>query len=202
MLIVKPISPDGLVGFDEFNQLVRSWRDGNLTCSTFTPDLRDITCVLCGKDWELSGPGYANHYYHNARERSVHQSCFIRHLAFNEYLMWREALIDAKIRFEKMDEIPNEYGGAWNTPWYTIAPMECKQAIIKVGSRKRVYHVELILTSLVPYQEALSVLDKEDVTKAQSSSSYMIHAWTEGKAKEYIKVFSRAMGLLTEDAHP
>lgn len=190
--IVKPITPDGKIGFDEFDQLTyeRQERD----CSIYSPisDPRGSTCLICLRGWETTTESIVDQFLWRSREKWIHKSCWVRYLTLREYDMWYGALCSAGITFFFPEEIPNQYGGAWMTPWYTVKLRESR-CTLRLGSRKRVYNMEI----LVPKDEA-GVLDvaaaaplkKEDVTQDITGGRVMIHAWGEAKAKEYMKVFA------------
>ncbi len=200
--IQTPLTPDdlehGQIGIDGFGQLVHWWPrpDGGKVMS-MVDDVRDKVCRLCGRGWQQTAKSWRDQLNHSMFGELIHKSCWTRFLAAEEYLDWYDALCKAKLRFSKPKETLNEYGGAWNTPWYIVDLHPDLRATLKLGRRKRVDHIEVMLgldarTSPERLQELFAA---EDVTKGISSVGHFhIHAWTKEKREEYLATIARALG--------
>lgn len=219
--IIKPLSKDGLVGWDQYGQLWL-WRvDGERRCGTTISDVRQKTCCVCRRGWEETAQSLGDQHYWQNRAEWAHESCFIRFRALQEYEFWEEALVAGGFIFGWNDDpwtmkeqkaslkaIPNEYWGskdpwgAWR-PWYRVRILKKLQdgknvphgRTLKLGSRKRVYHME-IEPGEGFYDEAAAhrLFDGEDVTKEIGRDGMMIHAWGDTKAQEYLKHFATILG--------
>lgn len=196
MEIIRPIGNN--VGFDKFGQFVIAWYEGDSLCSTFSHDLRDKKCAICGQGWELSGEAYRNHVetgmFRGHDSNHAHRTCWEGHLGLQEADMWHRLLCHPENRDDflkfQWQPIPNEYRGAWNTPWYRINFLEYVPWL-KLGSRKRVYHMGI--HDLRPEQiEMFKSLFKDvDSTKEAGSSEAFVHAWTEKEAIKYLSHFAK-----------
>lgn len=205
--IVRSVTPE--IGYDEHGQLWHVRQEGTRRTSAMIGNPIGHICPLCGRGWETRTESIIDQFHHQASRRWLHESCFVRHLAFNEHMLWYNALVDARIRFDGLSEIKNEYGGAWNTPWYEVFVLSdgknetsFNEPRIKLGRRKRVWSMELWAAEacatkckMFPNLEALKDFEKEDVTKEIGQHRVLIHAWTEEKARENLKVFARALGI-------
>jgi hypothetical protein len=188
-MIVNAICSDGngVVGYDEFGQLVYSRNEGRGAISTFIRDVRKEKCAICGGGWTETPKSMANQFYHSAREKWMHETCYVGVLAHNEHEKFFYALVDAKLKFSGLREIPNEYGGAWNTTWYETDLLDHPGAKMKFGSRKRVDVVSLSGADMA------GLFEHEDVTKDAGADGVMIHAWSDEKVREYVKEIAKRL---------
>lgn len=184
--IVRPITPDGNVGFDEYGQLC-CWRNTERgTVGTMIADMRDKKCGLCAQPWEMTAEGFSNQQYVRSVGEWVHETCWVGYLGMKESFMWYELLCARKTTWE-WTKIPNEYGGAYNTPWFKVT-FTGYVPWMKIGSRKRVFHMSLHDLSARQCAE-FTRFEKENVTKHCDGRSIMIHAWAEADAANYLKEF-------------
>jgi len=183
----------GQIGIDGFGQIVH-WRpDGAGRIMSIVADVRGKTCRLCGRHWEHTTKGWVDQYAGRAFHELVHYSCMLRFTEANQFLDWGIALAKARLRFDKLKPIDNEYRGAWNTPWYTVQPISDVRAWFKLGRRKRVDHIEVFLSldaekpARATVAEIQDLFADENVTKiVTSQNSFCIHAWTKEKREEYL----------------
>lgn len=197
--IVTPLTPDGMCGWDKFGQLCLWKREGENRTGTLIGDVRGRTCRICNQGWVLTVDSLGDQQYWRSYEEWVHHSCSIRYSSLKERDRWFLNLIDAKIRFEGLEEIPNGY---WprayldaQRPWYRVKLLDSDRTL-KLGSRKRVYHMEIEPgKDPLPTEVAKDLFQNENVTKEISENAIFIHAWGEDKAREYLKAFSRILGL-------
>jgi hypothetical protein len=188
--IIRPLSDT--LGFDEHNQLWASWKDGESTCSTIVPDLREHRCAICGHGWELTGADFRHHVEVRTISGLAHTRCYTNHLALEEASMWYGLLCDGdrETQFIPWDwrTIPNEYGGAWSTPWYLV---QFKGYVpkLKVGSRKRVWSMSLSDLTVAQLNAGVALFNAVDDTKWSRGNELGVHAWTKEQAKQYIDWF-------------
>lgn len=186
----------GQIGLDGFGQMMHYYeRDGYSGCH-IVEDVRGQTCELCGQKWKLTTASWIDQFLHSDFGVLLHQSCYLRYLGFKQKTDWFWALCDARLRFTKFDHLKNEYGGAWNTPWYRTR-LPDHDAFLKLGRRKRVDVIELIRDD--PYPELIGriagMFASEDVTKdTDNSTTFMIHSWSNEKSIEYLKKIAEALG--------
>jgi len=199
-----PISDDGLIGIDSFGQFNVRRVDGEWTYTTIMADPRGRTCPICGRGWEFNGPAVSDQFWPQDRGELVHLSCFERKVAWEEKELFLKALgasgweVPKDARYYKhVEEIPNEYGAAWNTPWYK-ATLPNMHGYLKFGRRKSVYEIAFHLDDGYEFEEKQRkaierLFHGEDVTKSFSSNSFYLHAHGDEKAKEYIVKISFAL---------
>jgi len=220
--IVKPLTHDGLVGWDNFGQLWLWKVEGEGRSGTIIADVRGKICPVCKQGWKETAESLGDQYHWMNRAEWAHVTCYIRYLALTEYSFWVESLVEARFIFGKEDNprstahlgpalesLPNGYWGEkdpWGAgrPWYRARllkklPNGDNTALgrtLRLGSRKRVYHLE-IESGEGPYNEPLahSLFKGEDVTKEIRSDGLKVHAWGDDKAKEYLRHFSEILGL-------
>ena len=114
--------------------------------------------------------------------------------------MWFQALVDAGIRFDGLDQIPNEYwrNDPWHSrkPWYRVRLLDTEKTL-KLGCRKRVYHMEIQPGGEGHFdpQVAKAAWEKEKVTQEIGTDSLYIHAWSEAKVRIYMLDFAKILGL-------
>ena len=190
-LIIRPITDDGLVGYDQFGQLAVTRKDGDFEMSHFIADVRDKTCGICAHGWEPNSVSMADQLEWDLIKSVVHESCYYRHIGLSERADFQRALVSAHVRFKWLKPIENGYHGASmkGRPWYTAELLD-HPVMFKLGARKRVDHVEVIAqggTTIEWHKEAEEAFKTEDTTKHFTPSSVLLHAWTQEKVREYAK---------------
>lgn len=197
--IVKPLTPDGMVGWDSYGQLCFWKVDGNGRKGWLIGDPRGHKCRICQQGWILTAESLEDQSYWDFFGEWVHKSCSIRYSGLKERDMWHRLLIEAEFRFEALRELPNEYwrNDEWygKKPWYRAKLLDTERTL-KLGTRKRVFHME-IEEGRNPYDQAVAkeLLGGETSTKEISGTSLYIHAWSEPKALEYLKAFKEILCL-------
>lgn len=201
MEIVKAVTADGQVGFDEFDQLVWMRREGEYTVGSFIHDVRGLTCHICQQPWEANGPSLGDQFYTAALDRWVHLSCHIRICAMNERIRIREALCGL-VRFEGLEELPNRYwpkGDPWGAkPWYRVKLIDTDLSLV-IGWRKRVISIRMEPAEgevLHWFEQAGRAFGAESVTKEFGPKVVVVHAWGYAKLREYIEMLARVGGFL------
>jgi len=189
-LIVRPITDDGLVGYDQFGQLAVTKVEGDSQTSWFIADVRDKTCIICNHGWKPNATSMADQFRWDLVDGFVHNSCLERHSGLVEWAEFRNALVAAGVRFNGLRPVENGYWGpSSKRPWYVAELLDFPVAF-KLGARKRVYHVEVVAqggTSLSFHAEAEEAFKSEDVTKHFTPSSVLLHAWGFEKMRDYVK---------------
>jgi hypothetical protein len=187
-MIVRPVSSDGMVGYDRFGQFVVAELDRDAIIYRHLFDVRLLTCPICGRGWELNAESIRDQYRDYYTEKRVHKRCHEGRLALDEFRMFYRALCDAKFHHWKSEEIPNQYGGAWNTPWYRFRLDQFPGTTLTMGPRRRVYHIGVSGNS----NGLLDDFASEEVTKGYDElGGFYIHAWEEDKIREYLtRVFA------------
>jgi hypothetical protein len=199
--IVRPVTDDGLVGYDQFDQFsVTKIEEDGAEISWFIADVRGRTCLMCDRGWEPTGPSMADQMVWEVSKTIVHTSCFVRHGALCQRELFWEAVVAAKIRFRGLVAIENGYWPAsdpWaKQPFYEAELMDHSAKLI-LGRRKRVYHVQVVPqggTKLEWYGAAAIAFEKESVTKEFSDRSVLLHAWLDDKLREYLKRLAELAG--------
>jgi hypothetical protein len=213
--IVKPVTPDGMVGWDEFNQLWAWKMEGANRVGTIIADVREKTCAVCRRGWDLTGESLLDQFYWRSRAEWAHETCYIRYLALEEFDFWVNALVGARFMFgsgdgrgPSLESLPNGYHSAskWfaGQPWYRArllkrGPDDSRPPLgrtLRLGARKRVYHLQ-IEAGEAPYDAALAekIFAPEDVTKSINPEGMYIHAWGQAKAKEYLGHFAEILHI-------
>ena len=200
MIIVRPVTDDGMVGYDEFGQFVWSRPDRQWIVSSFIWDVREHTCAICARGWEPTGPSMGDqapwHMLGEGLAAYVHETCLERHTGLVERAEFYRAIVAARLRFRGLAPIANGYAPDAR-PWYR-AELTDHPVRLVLGCRKRVDHVEAIAeggTKLAWWREAEAAFAAEDVTKAFSERSVLLHAWTAEKTREYIATLAKVGGL-------
>lgn len=229
--IVKPITADGLVGFDEFNQLCleehKEEYGESVVYRRFVSDVRQKVCAICNHGWYPSAASMKDqHHWRLVDEPKVgggttygfvHKTCYVRHLALNDRQDVHSALVDARIAFRGLSSMPNRYwpkGDVWGDlrPWYRVevippgigdtAPTTCE---IIIGMRKSVWSIELHPNEgeeFTWYEEAKSAFDKHDVTKEFFQKGILLHAWGAEQMREFLTILNTVGDLRRGDPHP
>ncbi|UJR81447.1 hypothetical protein [Sandaracinus amylolyticus] len=205
MNIVRPITDDGRVGYDEFGQLVLTRRDRTGEVSTFIVDVRRHTCAICARGWEATAVSMADqtrwHVLGEGLGSYVHESCLVRHKGLVERTAFLSALCAARIRFRGLVPIANEYFRApdsWAAkPWYS-AELVDHPVRIDLGWRKRVAEIRLVAEGGVPFswwEAAEDAFAKDDVTKSFGSALVLLHAWGDDAVRDYLARLATVGGL-------
>lgn len=221
--IVKPLTQDGMVGWDQFGQFWIWKAEGADRVGSIYHDVREKVCCICRHGWEVTAESLVDQYFMDNRAEFAHKSCFIRFLSLQEFDFWVNALVEAKFMFGPTDNprcigeaaaleaIPNEYFGQkdpWGAgqPWYRarlLKRVDKEKSLngplgrtLKLGQRKRVYVLE-IEKGPAQYDEKLAkeLFEKEGVTKEIGRDGMMIHAWGRDKAREYLKHFAKILNV-------
>ncbi len=195
--ILRPITEDGQVGFDQFDQLLCWTPRGEGMVGRFIKDVRELTCCICNHGWEASAEAMADQRHWQLTDSWVHETCLIRHAGLCERSEFRQAMFDARtgdvgVRFEAKD-IPNRYWGDrdpyGSKPWYQFFLLDFP-IVFTIGSRKRVVVIEVESTDggeLAWWKAAEDYFAPEGVTKAFGYQRVMLHAWGKEKLREYVK---------------
>jgi hypothetical protein len=96
----------------------------------------------------------------------------------------------------EVDEIPNEYRGAWNTPWFRIRFTKALPGVdLVIGKRKRVWNIEVRNLTRERIGQLARVFDAAKVTDTMGSdaTSWYVHAWTKEQVLERVGMI---MGVL------
>lgn len=221
--IIRPLTPDKMVGWDEYNQLW-AWKcEGKDRIGRIIADVRGKICPICAHGWAVTADSLTDQYFWDDRVEYAHQSCFIRLSALNEHTFWLDALVDAGFIFGPVDNperfgeggpslqaLPNEYWGPkdpWGAgkPWYRVRLLKKQEdgytntahgRTLKVGSRKRVFQLSVEDgEGSYDYDLAQKRFASEDVTKEITRRGLMVHAWGRDKAKEYLKHLADILGV-------
>lgn len=198
--IVRPVTGDGLCGFDKFNQFWVYWpAEDRGYAGSIMPDVREKKCAICGQGWECTSESLRNQYFTRVTDEFVHETCYVGYLAMEEAGMFYHALCEARgqlVIVWHWKKIPNEYRGSWNTPWYRVR-FEGYVPYLKIGSRKRVYHMSMhdLRSDQVAAFEKL--VEREESTKGAESDrrSVYIHAWTREDVRRYLEIFYKMLTM-------
>jgi len=197
--------PDRMIYIDEFGQQAymkkEFYSDGTPQyVSTFIHDPRGETCCFCGRGWEDSIKSITDYYHLNTAPKGrehAHMECWLNYLRRTDASLFHEALAATRcLIWSGLEEIKNQYGGAWNTPWYKTSitgfvdrshpdakdynkptpryAFDPKPELI-MGARKRVYSLTLKFPQPVPFpkdEEAVKPLIEDDVTKSIDDNDY------------------------------
>lgn len=222
--IVNPLTKDGLAGWDEFGQFWIWHYEGTSKVGSTYHDVREKICCVCGRGWELTGESLRDQYFWDNRAEWSHKSCLIRYLALQAYEFWCGALVEAGFMYGPLDNpkyiaqggpalesLPNQYWGPndpWGAgqPWYRarlLKRVDVEKSengplgrTLKLGARKRVYHMEIEKgDGPYDYEKAKALFAPEDVTKEIRSDTLYIHAWGKEKAREYLRHFAEILGV-------
>jgi hypothetical protein len=217
-LIVRPLTQDGLFGYDQFGQLMLGRHDGYGMVFTFAADVREATCAICSHGWESTGPSIYDQEHWHLIDQRVHRSCLARHLGFRERNDVSGALCAARVRFEKLVAEPNGYYGdndEWGKHmlWYHADLIEHPYRI-RVGHRKRVWEIVLMphgrvqaverladpaKKAIIPFHEEVKIEfepeGKEGITQSIGERQVLLHAYGTAKMTEYIARLAKVGGL-------
>lgn len=206
--ILRPLTPDGMCGWDKHNQLwLWEAEEGGRKVGRIIGDPRGHKCRLCQQGWMLTVESLKDQWYDHDYKEWWHYTCYIRYITLKDRDLFDGALIEAKIRFDGLKEMPSQY---WrNDPiwskrnWYSTKALDQPIEII-LGSRKRVYNIEFTSDEapLKAWQEAAHEFAKEDVTKEFAPKRVLLHALGGDQLKDYVKRLSRVFGLDKREAVP
>lgn len=204
-VITNPITNDGLCGYDARNQFWIYWRDDMGTLiGTLMADLRQHKCLLCKQGWKTCSVSLRDQMFAREARSYVHKSCYYNYLNFREHARMRELFAEGgldDLRVEKIEVIPNQYGGGWNTDWFNVTLKFPMKPILQFGARRRVDAILLTRLS-VPQRDLIwAALADENTTKENTSDSFMIHAHSHADVVRYFQVFLKVL-VLTVEAQP
>lgn len=218
MTIVTPLGGDANLGYSNTGTLYAQKRAGeSIIIIRPVNDARGHTCGICGRGWELTAESFLDQQTWSLKKGPVHSTCYVRFISLMDKRLYRQALVEAKLRFdEDIIELDSHY---WvNDPvwkhrlWYRVRLLDHQRTLL-LGFRKRVHHLEISDgDGEISTTNAHRLFLAEDVTKGvrsdvgfvpgpqdwsprPSPDGYFIHAWNEGKVLEYIKVFAEILGL-------
>lgn len=201
--IVKAVTPDGMAGFDQFNQFIIAWRElgdkeENYSYSHFW-DCRGMTCKICGNGWQNTTESLRNQSVLDNGKFIAHNTCVEGYRNLRDYYEFG-ALFTGKVRYEGLTEISGGYSKSVN--WYEAIPMDFPQYKFTIGWRKRVIHVEVSGITDDQYNRFLQLFLNEDVTRTGRygdsnilEHKFYLHAWGMEKAKEYIDIMVKELGV-------
>lgn len=110
--ITKPITPDGLAGFDDDGHLwlgTVDWTDElRFSCGAYH-DVRDRVCEICNHGWALTAEALADQAFWNLTDSMVHKTCLIRHCGLVEREELGSAIVSARIPHIGLKPIWNGY---------------------------------------------------------------------------------------------
>lgn len=180
--ILKPVTVDGMAGFDQFGQFYVKIREGEYVIGRHCHDVREKICCICNHGWELTSKSLVDQTFLDHRAEYAHRSCTIRYEVLQEFDFWYRAVLDAGFMFGPLDNpkhiaeggpcfeaLPNGYwpkGDPWSVkPWYRVRLLKRVDEeksengplgrTLRLGARKRVYHLE-IEPGPGPYDEKLA----------------------------------------------
>lgn len=195
--ILRPITEAGDIGYDQFDQLIVQRQQGEYRVQTISSDLREATCAICLRGWELNAEAWSDHIWNSTYEEHVHESCLVRYRARRDREIFFDHFYKARVRFEGMKPIPNGYHtrGRWaERPWYRVPLIEHPVDFL-IGLRKRVVNIEVHPredATLDWWEVAQNAFAGEDVTKGFSPTRIFVHAWNEEKEREYVRWLVKA----------
>lgn len=207
MQIINSITPDGLVGYDEFNQLTCGRPEGSSMVYTFISDVRGKVCEICRHGWDLTSasmidqtPWYLLDNGERKGQSIVHRSCLVRHGALCDRRTFYMALVKAKVRWKGFELLPNGYWPSSypevEAPWYRAELIDYPAAFL-LGARKRVVEVQVVPTGRAKldwwHLAELQFADA-DVTKHFRPDSVLLHAWDDDKVREYVAALAKLGG--------
>lgn len=207
--IIRPITDDGTVGYDQFNQLLaKTPRENGGVVDSLIQDVRGKTCEICLRGWEPTAKSMIDQHFWREFDSYVHVTCYIRHVALCERSGFYWFLVNARIPFRNFRQIDGRYwrkDDAWYRPWYAadLCDSKAEEAVarlsgntvrIEIGWRKRVIAIELIAGGSTHFDwcdAAEKDFTTETVTKDFSPTRILLHAHGSDKAREYIKRLAR-----------
>lgn len=160
-----------IITLEEFESQFKEYSYG----SGAIPETEDI-CPHCKQKWNLN----------NLRD-CIRREDFVYHIDCNKFRLYEKSkkefdyIASGVFESYEIHAVKNEYGSEdYNGYWFILTTAE---GDIKIGWRKRVIQIEWLQN----YKQFKFNDEKEDVTKEFSSSERYIHAWSVGKAIEYLK---------------
>ncbi len=199
--IVRRLTPDGFIGYDQFNQLVALEVEKERTTSWILPcNPLEKICCICAHGWDLNHRSVKDQHFWRDRDKVVHMSCYKRYLGLCEWDLFYNSICTLASAWSGLTEVGNLYKGAWNLPWYEFN-FKGSPHLITIGRRKRVFHMEIEYrvggrASSLDVELAEALFKLEDVTKEFGPRHILVHAWTDEKFLEYLRHFERILGLV------
>lgn len=218
--ITEPVTSDGLAGYDDHKQFWVYWREDGRESFTGTimADLRGETCVLCNQPWRVCAESLRDQYHDRSASAYVHKTCFNRHLGYLERRKWW-GLVDKLTATDKcearIEALPNQYGGGWDTPWFRfhfrhrkVEGEEQKPKIVQtliVGRRRRVNAIRFEKLTIAQVESLTTSFDDVTNTKGthhERRDEYEIHAYTDDEDERYVKTFLQLLGVVHVPREP
>ncbi len=146
-VIVRPVTADGMAGFDEFDQFhVAKEIDPDRYEYIFLADVRHETCSICNHGWDLTAESLRDQCFWRLIDKHVHESCLVRFTGLCERGEFFDAVCSAKVRFAGLVPVkqgywPDAYEDS-KKPWYEAKLLDFP-AKFTLGWRKRVIEVSL-----------------------------------------------------------
>jgi hypothetical protein len=200
MDIIRPLSSDGCLGYDQFNQLTAMTVDREYKTFHHVPDLRGHKCIVCAQGWALTAESFNDNQRIDDLGYS-HKGCWQRFQTIQEYYDWRGILVGCGIRFCGLKEIPNEYTrGSWGPKWFKTQLFQ-KKPYLTIGRRKRVWEIVLYSANVTQEEFEQSCIGKTNNTKHLEDDNVLVHAYSFDEAKEFLKAmwgFCQKPGLIDE----
>jgi hypothetical protein len=197
--IVRPVTDDGQIGYDEYDQFIWKRPQGEYTVMSPICDVREETCEICERGWEPTGPSIGDQH-HSQLYGWVHLTCLVRLGALKEKARFWHALCGT-VRFRGLKPIENRYwpkGDPYaKKPWYTAELIDHPARFV-VGSRKRVCQIEVVAEGgkeLEHWKRAEEAFADKDVTKSFGPSRCYIHTWNEEEDTRTIKLMAESLGF-------
>lgn len=174
-------------GKDGFGQLsIEIKGQGQGLSTPCISDMRGKYCCICGRGWDNNPFSMMDQYIEsNGSDKSkfMHMTCKKGVVAYNQRLRFTEALLMSRkrvpyehgVKWENLKEIPNEYGGGWNMPWYEAEFTNYPGVKVKFGCRKNVDHVEVIGIG------SSDIFAKIEATNGATDHGAYAHAWTDAE---------------------
>jgi hypothetical protein len=199
--ITKPLTPDGMCGWNKYGTLMVWERDGDCMTGHGVYDVREFTCKICLQGWKTTADSLRDQYK-NQYDEWIHLSCYVRYFALQDRDLFFSSLVGARIRFDGPTEMDSQY---WCRDKFWIGRKWCEMKAldqpikITMGSRKRVYSlqfepIEGVFSDKV-FESAKMEFDKEEVTKEFGATRILLHAWGAEKLRDYVKRLSNVFGL-------
>lgn len=205
MKIMRPITDDGLVGYDDNNRLILCTLVSDGMQFTFIKDVRRETCIICNHGWQETGPSMGDQIRWDLTRSYVHKTCSIRHEGLREREEINSAVRAAKIQFDGLIPIPNGYWAApdlWAAkPWYELELSKFPVKLV-VGVRKSVINIEVRAQGGVDldwWEAAEEAFKDEKVTKEFSRKLVLLHAYGTAKMQQYVKQIADVAGYADKE---
>lgn len=205
--IVTPVTPCGNAGIDQFGQLVVYETSGTGRRTMYViRDPRGKTCTICGRGWELTVPGLKDQYSFNwATAQLVHHRCMLGYHTLREQSLINSVLVNDRwnpggLGIE-VEEVPNEYGMAWNTPWFRIQFTKALPGVsLVIGARKRVWEIRVEgidhaqMDELVKaFAPTIGTDTRGRMSLSTGRGAWYVHAWSREAVRERVAMMMNVL---------